>query len=93
MPSKVASFASTLPHVTIRVSGQLFRAHLNYLDQLIQSAIECQLWPLLDVTHLVELDRTALFYLIRGEEREFSLVACPNFVREWIDYEKERKAA
>lgn len=89
MPSGVAS----LPHVTIRVSGQLFRAHLNYLDQLVQSAKECQLWAQLDLTHLVELDRPALFYLINGEDREFGIAACPDYVRDWMEHEQQRKAA
>jgi len=90
MPS---SISSALPQVNIRVSGQLFRAHLNYLDQLIQSAVECDLWAVLDLTHLVELDRAALFYLISGEGREFGIAACPSFVREWMEHERERKAA
>lgn len=90
MPSSVSS---TLPQVTIRVSGQLFRAHLNYLDQLVHSALECELWAMLDLTHLVELDRPALFYLISGEGREFGIAACPSFVREWMEHEQQRKAA
>jgi hypothetical protein len=87
------STSSALPHVTIRVSGQLFRAHLNYLDQLVQSARECELWPMLDLTHLVELDTAAIFYLISGEKRDFSIIACPSFVREWMEHEKLRQAA
>jgi hypothetical protein len=90
MPSGVPS---ALPPVTIRISGQLFRAHLNYLDQLIQSAVECQLWAMLDLTHLVELDRPALFYLIDGEGRDFSIASCPSYVREWMEHEQQRKAA
>jgi hypothetical protein len=90
MPSGVSS---ARPEVAIRVSGQLFRSHLNYLDQLIQSAIECELWAMLDLTHLVELDHTALFYLIDGEDREFGIAACPSFVREWMEHEQQRKAA
>lgn len=85
--------SSVLPQVTIRVSGQLFRAHLNYLDQLVQSAIECKLWPVLDLTNLAELDRPAILYLMRGEESDFSIAACPSFVGEWMQHEKERKAA
>lgn len=88
-----SSISSALPQVTIRVSGQLFRAHLNYLDQLIQSAIECELWAVLDLAHLIELDRPALFYLLSGEGREFGIAACPSFVREWMEHEQQRKAA
>ena len=80
-------------HVTIRVSGKLFQGHLEYLDQLVRSAIECHLWPLLNLSQLEELDRGALFYLINGENREFGIISCPNFVREWIEHEKERAAA
>jgi hypothetical protein len=79
--------------ITIRVSGQLFRAHLNYLDQLVESAIECELWAMLDLSHLVELDRPAVFYLIAGENRKFGIAACPSFVREWMDLEQQKKAA
>ncbi len=81
------------PHITIRVSGQLFQGHLPYLDQLIQSAAECRLWPLLNVANLEELDRTALIYLIQGENREFSLDSCPSFIREWMDHERGQAAA
>lgn len=82
-----------LPNVTIRVSGKLFQGHLSYLDQLIQSAADCHLWPLLSLAYLEELDSAALFYLMRGESRDFGLVSCPNFIREWMEHEKERIAA
>ena len=84
---------SPLPHVTIRVSGQLFQGHLPYLHQLVQSATDCQLWPLLSLANLEELDREALSYLIDGEHRQFDIVACPSFIREWMDHERERAAA
>jgi hypothetical protein len=81
------------PSVTIRVSGILSQGHLSYLDQLVTSAIEFALWPLLDLSNLEEVDRIALMYLVEGEGRHFGIVACPNFVREWMQYEKERSAA
>lgn len=81
------------PQVTIRVSGKLFQGHLSYLDQLVQSARECQLWPLLNLSNLEELDRPALFYLIDGENREFGVISCPNFIRDWMDHERELAAA
>jgi hypothetical protein len=80
-------------HVTIRVSGKLFQGHLAYLDQLVHSAVECRLWPLLSLAQLEELDRDALLYLLNGEGREFGIISCPNFIREWIDLEKDRAAA
>jgi hypothetical protein len=80
-------------HVTIQVSGKLFHGHLASLDQLVRSAIECQLWPLLSLSRLEELDRDAVLYLLKGENREFGIISCPNFIREWIDLEKERAAA
>jgi hypothetical protein len=88
VPSKIIS-----PNVTIRVSGSLSESHLAYLNQLVSSAIECALWPLFDLTHLQELDRAALTYLLTGEGRHFGVVACPNFIREWMQHEKEREAA
>lgn len=81
------------PHVTIRVSGQLFQGHLQYLEQLVESAAECRLWPLLDLANLEELDRAALLYLIHGENREFSINSCPGFIREWMDHESGQAAA
>jgi hypothetical protein len=81
------------PHVTIHVSGKLFQGHLAYLDQLIQFAAECRLWPQLDLLLLEELDRPGLLYLLDGENRDFGIVSCPNFVREWIEYESGRAAA
>jgi len=84
------------PHdatITIRVSGKLFEGHLSYLDQLIQSAADCRLWPLLNLAALEELDRAALLFLIRGEDHFFRIVSCPGFVREWMEHEKERAAA
>jgi hypothetical protein len=80
-------------HVTIRVSGKLFQGHLSYLDQLVNSATECRLWPLLSLSQLEELDRDALLYLIDGENRQFGIISCPNFIREWMDHERERPAA
>jgi len=81
------------PQVTIRVSGKLFQGHLPYLDQLVHSAIDCRLWPMLDLSRLEELDRSALFYLIDGEDRDFGIVSCPNFIREWMDHESDSTAA
>ena len=81
------------PHITIRVSGKLFQGHLDYLDELVQSAAECQLWPLLSLAQLEELDRAALFYLMDGESRHFGIISCPNFIRDWMDRERERAAA
>lgn len=86
-------FSHTAPHITIRVSGKLFEGHLSYVDQLVHSACECQLWPLLSLSQLEELDRAALLYLIGGENREFGIVSCPNFIREQMDHEKMRSAA
>ena len=81
------------PHITIRVSGKLFDGHLAYLDQLVQSATECQLWPLLSLAQLEELDRAALSYLIDGEGQQFAIISCPTFIRDWMDHERERAAA
>jgi hypothetical protein len=78
--------------VTIRVSGKLFQGHLSYLDQLIQSAVDCRLWPLLSLSQLEELDRAALLYLIRGENHAFGVISCPGFIREWMEHERERAA-
>ena len=81
------------PQVTIRVSGKLFQGHLPYLDQLVHSAAECRLWPMLNLSHLEELDRSALFYLIDGENRDFGIVHCPSLIREWMDHESDSAAA
>jgi len=88
LPSKLVS-----PSVTVRVAGSLSKGHLAYLDQLVSSAIECELWPLLDLARLEELDRDALMYLAGGEGRHFGIVACPAFVREWMQHEKGFRAA
>jgi hypothetical protein len=91
MHSLPAKSAATT--VIIRVSGRLSEGHLSYLDQLVASAIDCGLWPLLDMAYLEELDRVVLTYLMSGEDRDFGIVACPNFIREWMQHEKERCAA
>jgi hypothetical protein len=80
-------------HVTIRVSGKLFHGHLPYLDQLLHSATDCRLWPQLNLGNLEELDRAALFYLIDGEDRNFSIEFCPRFVRDWMELERDRAVA
>ena len=84
---------SPADHVTIRVSGKLFRGHLECLDQLVRSATGCHLWPMLNLSHLEELDRDAILYLLNGENRDFGIISCPNFIREWMEHEKERAAA
>ncbi len=87
------SAKSVSPTVTIRVSGRLSKGHLSYLDQLVVSAIDCGLWPLLDMSELEELDRVTLAYLMGGEGRDFGILACPSFIREWMEHERERRAA
>jgi hypothetical protein len=84
---------SVSPTVTIRVAGSLSKGHLAYVDQLVSSAIECTLWPLLDLAHLAELDHDALRYLVAGEGRHFGILGCPSFIREWMQFEKENQAA
>lgn len=81
------------PHVTIRVSGKLFQGHLAYLDQLVQSAADCCLWPLLSLANLEEIDRAALLYLMDGENQRFGIVSCPDFIRDWIRHERAQAAA
>ena len=81
------------PTVTINVAGSLSQDHLQHLDQLVATAIECALWPLLDLTRLAEVDKVALTYLIGGEGRDFGIIACPNFIREWMQHESERRTA
>jgi hypothetical protein len=79
--------------ITIRVSGTLSEGHLRYVDQLAASAIDCALWPLLDLANLQEVDRAALMYLMGGEGRDFGIVSCPDFIREWMQHERTRIAA
>lgn len=81
------------PTVTIRVSGTLFHGHLAYLDQLVQSADECQLGPVLNLASLEEIDRAALLYLVEGENRSFTITDCPNFIREWMEHERSHVSA
>jgi hypothetical protein len=81
------------PTVTIRISGKLFEGHLSYLDQLVESAAECRLWPLLSLSELREIDRPAVLYLLRGEQYRFALVSCPNFIRERMNDERGQAAA
>jgi hypothetical protein len=88
LPSKFVS-----PSVTIRVAGSLSEGHLAYLDQLVSSAIECALWPLLDLAYLKEMDHDALRYLVAGEGLYFGIVSCPDLIREWMQLEKESEAA
>ncbi len=79
--------------ITIRVSGQLFQGHLTHLDQVIRSATECGLWALVDLRYVIELDRAVLLYLMRGEGHEFSMVACPDFIQQWLHHERLLAAA
>jgi hypothetical protein len=87
-----ASSTSNTPNVTIRVAGKLFQGHLSYLDQLVQTAGACELWVLLDLANLEEMDRAALLYLMRGEGNAFDLISCPNIAREWMSHESLRAA-
>lgn len=79
-------------HITIRVSGDLFRGHLEVVERLIESALDCQLWPVLNLAQLEELDSSALAYLMEGEDRKFGIISCPTFIREWMDQERARAA-
>lgn len=84
--------SSLAPQVTIRVSGKLFEGHLSYLDQLVESAAECQLWPQLSLAALEEIDGCALSYLIEGEGQSFGIVSCPEFIRERMERQKQKAA-
>jgi hypothetical protein len=84
---------SSLPSIVVRVSGKLFSDHLAYLEQLIESAEECQLWPVLDLSQLAELDQETVVFLINGENRDFGLIDCPTVVRERMELVRDRLAA
>jgi len=88
LPPKLAA-----PNVTVRVSGKLYQGHLPYLEQLIHHALECRLWPLIDLANLEELDRAALCFLVEGESRDFGIVSCPDFIRNWIEHQRDSTAA
>ena len=90
---KTRNFPQTTDPITIRVSGTLFKGHLPYLEQLVHSASDCRLWPVLNLSQLLELDRAALTYIADGEDRDFGVVSCPNFVRNWMNHERGRAAA
>jgi hypothetical protein len=47
----------------------------------------------LNLSQLLELDRAALTYIADGEDRDFGVVSCPNFVRNWMNHERGRAAA
>jgi hypothetical protein len=83
---------SSASHVTIRVSGKLYQGHIGPLDELVRSALDCRLWPLLSLSLLEELDREAVRYLIEGENRRFGISSCPDFIRERMDQERKRAA-
>jgi hypothetical protein len=85
------TFKPIPPTITIRVAGSLSQGHLSYLDQLVASAIECALWPQLDLEKLEELDQVALMYLVGGEGSEFGIVSCPDFIRDWMQHEKQKQ--
>ena len=89
----VVPLRASNPTVSIRVSGQLFQGHLTYLDRAIRSATECGLWAVVDLQHVVELDRAALFYLVRGEGHEFAVSACPDFIQQRMRHERQAAAA
>ncbi len=93
MSNRDLSPNSAQPAVTIRVSGKLFQGHLSYLEQLVSSAIDCRLWPVLSLAHLEELDQAALLFLVHGESRDFGIELCPAFIREWMERERERESA
>jgi hypothetical protein len=84
---------STTPTVTIRVSGRLFETHLTYLNQLVQSAVDCRLWAVLDLAMLAEADLAAVRFLARGEGRDFGITSCPPFLREWMERDRIHNAA
>ena len=88
IPPKLAA-----PNITVHVSGKLFQGHLPYLEQLVQHATECRLWPVLNLANLEELDRAALCFLVEGESRDFGIASCPDFIRDWIDRERNGTAA
>jgi hypothetical protein len=87
------SARAAFPNVKIYVAGKLFQGHLFYLEQLVHAAGECRLWPVLSLAQLEELDRAALLFLIAGENRDFGIALCPNFIREWMEHERESAAA
>ena len=93
MKSRTNSRQPARPQVIIRVSGKLFQGHLPAVDQLVQSAEECRLWPVLKLEGLDELDRAALVYLVEGENGRFGISSCPSFIREWIENERHRASA
>ncbi len=88
-----AASGCEIPSVTLRVSGKLFHGHIEHLDRLVQTAVECELWVVLNLEDLGDIDRAAMLFLMGGENRQFEIVSCPRFVREWMSRESEHQAA
>jgi hypothetical protein len=93
MQSRTNSPQFARPNVTIRVAGKLFQGHLSYLEQLVSSAADCRLWPVLNLANLDEIDRAALLYLVDGENRAFGVDSCPDFIRDRMEHERQSASA
>jgi hypothetical protein len=83
---KIESETAANPMIRLRIEGRLGQEQLAYLDELVQLAETSGLRTLLDLHNLVTLDSAAIRYLLAGEGRRFEL-ACPGFIRQWLQQE------
>jgi hypothetical protein len=73
---------------TLRLSGDLRAGDLEELLPHFRDPIPVSS---LDLEDLMIVDLIAVRFLIGYEDRGIRIVACPSYVREWMNREKERR--
>jgi ABC-type transporter Mla MlaB component len=71
----------------LRLAGELKTNELNELARHIKAS---ETSFALDLAGVTVVDFEAVGFLVRCEDRGVSLLHCPQYVREWINLERER---
>ena len=68
------------------LSGEVDREHADRLEELLANEANDQ--PVLDLSDVTLVDRTAVHFLLLLEDRGVRIVNCPGYVRSWIAAER-----
>src|ERR1041384_6604812 len=75
--------------IVFALSGVMDNVHIERLEKLLEA--EKQRPILIDLENITLVRREAVEFLARLEDPDIEIINCPDYVRTWIDAEKEIK--
>jgi outer membrane protein TolC len=87
---KIETAAETESEVVYRLTGRLDAEHVEELKSLLSTRGRQRRRVTLDLAGVLEVDREAVRFFVKGAGRAAHLLHCPAYVKEWCRVEAKR---